>query len=1336
MRKILIAMILFMLLFIPISQARPYYSSERYGCFEVTWKGSIGAVSQNYKVTIKELCGYNRYITPIFVIDNFYVNPNKIKVVVKYPKLVTEYVNETAPVKVYETYNYTQGDGVIFNPPILTKDDLVFHNNCYDNGDNQTFTCVLTNYTNQTVLKTLRKYYRVNYKRVDYSNTIVIYPKEKLYVGGHDSVTIRFKIKYIHVTKHKKRWVTGRAGVIIEGHLYHPWFNTSWSNRKLIVLNTTVGNSFAIRLNKYPEMQPDCSDIRVTALGYDLKEHDLPFTVLDCNNDSVIIAMRTQPQYIWDSASPNTIYVYYGNDNPPPRELPTSNYFLDPKDYISIGYGPSVALEEEDALYVANPNAASNKHVRLCKYYGGSSTCVLSTLYSRWYYALGIANVISDNSSIYVAGFYYNMYDGWYRWLGYVMKVNRSSMSVEYEASIFPITDSYPIDNFWVYDATLYNGNLILACRWQYKTYTVTDDKSMLVIVNTTSGAVIQTVVFDNPSQTDYFVRVFEVNGSLMAIRRVGSDMYLVKFNNSYGIVNQELLPLNFIDYRKASDGNTYLYFKDASIYKVNVNGTLSLLRQVSIPSGTNAIDVIFIANYPNAGVVPTTSQKCYYDYDVVWCSYANNDRAFFRQKINLNVTKSSMPYYYCYRYTYSQSYCFKYMFRDYHDEPITYHSYTEFIVNNTYEVNYSYVILNAVLNKSLDELSGIYVSTENPVEYLPFYVKTSTLNNTLLHIPIVNLSAGSVRTIKVFHNSSSPYVPHYAQEQYVYPIYLVTYPARKYTSQTPYPPLRKSVTASVSLYQTAYFYYYAADYIKTIKTFQAPFRIEITMRDCTGNWIYVNSTNHTIKIRTANPYWNYGQFQIYIDDNLVYSNNVFVTSEFYRLLIDLDQYGNLTIKFGGGQFRPDQFNYGGWIVDFSTNVSSDWLLQEYSLSTENQKVGRLSVYTYLPEDILIYGGEFPYEYVVDIESLNTPPDITIFSPNSYQFYNFPVLDFIVTDAESEYLYVTVELDNSTIYYNSSYVNGTRMVLDLTQYINMSVFTPHVVRVMAYDGTAVSYSDEIPFYYAPFEFYTTMKSDFIERYDYQQINLSTTLVNTTNFIIEWWYSDFDTTYAPQNDTVVPNCSLPWCNATYEIPCTQNSFVYFNAYVTNGTNTYKAGPFSYICGGLPASVGVTTPTPVQTAGGGLSPNTELDVKSFAIKVPEGQCVDDVLVVELKHDWFTYNATLKIYDLPSNMIFYPKNIVIEPGSNLIDISVCDVEDGDYAGRAVITLENGIQDSAEVAVHVRSFSQSLIDIARSWWMWLIILVGLVLWYKGKTQLNYFLYVQTYIAQDYENQ
>ena len=104
---------------------------------------------------------------------------------------------------------------------------------------------------------------------------------------------------------------TGKVALELNGIEYHPWWNSSWSRRRAILVSNSGGYldhyQLLINLSKYLEMSSDCSDIRFVD---DDNTTELPYWVESCTSSYVAVWVRV-PEI--PANGNKTIYLYYSN---------------------------------------------------------------------------------------------------------------------------------------------------------------------------------------------------------------------------------------------------------------------------------------------------------------------------------------------------------------------------------------------------------------------------------------------------------------------------------------------------------------------------------------------------------------------------------------------------------------------------------------------------------------------------------------------------------------------------------------------------------------------------------------------------------------------------------------------------------------------------------------------------------------------------------------------------------------------------------------------------------------------------------------------------------------
>lgn len=1284
---------------IVLADDKDYLSVDSHGCFEVKWKGHVGVVKQKYDVEIQELCGRNRYIYPYVVVDQFSIDPNKIDIKIKKLELKYVEVNSTRPEYSNITYNYSANDLL---PPVLYPDDLRLHPNCVDNGDNQTFSCSIVEYVPVVEMVEKEIEHDINYTIMRYDNVVMAYIEEPLYVKANGKIKLKVEVKFKHAVEKDKKWSGGRVGIVIDGHLYHPWWNTSWSYRKMINLKDYYSNinwdsapqvgikNYIINISRLNGMNPDYSDIRLTAINEYLDEEEIPFIFLNKTNDYALIYAKIYPShsgfapYPYNENNDLVVYLYYGNPSPPPTTYSVSD--VKPNDYYYW-----LQISSSFNLRPVSARSYNNEVVSTYIYSSGVTVTVLwkklnsTSLVTGSYninavcYPLGymMGNSFIDDNYIYLA-FSVRVCGVW---KGYVLKVNKYDFS---NATLVFIGNNkylYDIvgDGNYIYVVGRLGSNAFIQKLYKQNLTSVLENTIQL------STAINYLYYPIDQNSLCFFAYAYE-NASYYDVRYVCFDSELNITVNKYLFSNVKLNDVEHYDF-------VYALLENSTIYVYDISGNLN--KSYSLPC------VGYDMNVEGDLIFAKCSGSTLYIHNNDIVSVPTNLISNRIGKFSVKFDRNNLRFYL--------------VSLEYRSSPIDYlfTTYTrtrldaQFIpsiewydaipiwVYNNNSINYTNVVISVEMNRSAgmsQNYSDILVTTPEGGYwmYIPHYIESYNSTHFNITIYLGNVSAYENRSLMLRFNKSIDYTPYFINHPYfTYPLYVGIYNGLFYS---------KGINGILSYGNPPRIVFRNSNPATTME-FEPPLylRMDGLIADDYKTIVEVrNSTNDLVyKIEfSSSPSWYPIPFKLYDSQSNVLCQHT--TSLALPLIIEINDSGYLIAKEGQYSCVAPINKFDKYHFVFRTYYWYNGITKMYG-------------YSYLPN----YAFDPPQKsnYAVDIETLNQPPEIYVYSPIKYSYYNEPILSFKVVDDLSDSMVVSIMLDNSTIYENNNYTNDTLEIINLTNYINTSNVELHVVQIYANDGTSYVYSDDIPFYYAPFKFSIITNGDFVPRGVAQEINLSTTLVNTTEFIIEHWYSDFSTTYPKTNVSLTPTCINFTCNATYSIPCVENSFVYFNAYVSNGTDIFKSGPISYICGGLPLAQGDKILTPYPVAGG-LAPNTELVVKSFAATVSYGDCVKDVIVAELKHDWFTYDATLDIIDIPKNMIDYDRNIKIQPGTNLINVTVCGVDAGDYAGRIVITLENGISDSAQIGIHVRVFQQTLIGMIKNNWI-LIILVILAIHY-----------------------
>ncbi len=114
------------------------------------------------------------------------------------------------------------------------------------------------------------------------------------------------------VQKLFKGWgSTGKVALELNGTEYHPWWSSSWSRRRAILVSNPGSYldhyQLLLNLSKYPEMNPDCSDIRFVDSD---NTTELPYWLENCTTSEVLVWVRV-PDI--PANGNKTIYLYYGN---------------------------------------------------------------------------------------------------------------------------------------------------------------------------------------------------------------------------------------------------------------------------------------------------------------------------------------------------------------------------------------------------------------------------------------------------------------------------------------------------------------------------------------------------------------------------------------------------------------------------------------------------------------------------------------------------------------------------------------------------------------------------------------------------------------------------------------------------------------------------------------------------------------------------------------------------------------------------------------------------------------------------------------------------------------
>jgi len=214
----------------------------------------------------------------------------ELKAYLPYNITVTKY-NAT---NITNVYNYTEN---------FTKTDLENCNetwclSCWDNGDNETYSCNETVYTPYNVEQTAYKFMSFD--------SLTIQPNE----------TKHLKIYYDVEINSKGKW---DFYFIFNNESYYidPWWNSSWQYRKPITITEQSGNNLtnfqvAINISYDSGMQSDFDDLRFTYYNTTTgNETEIPYWIESYSASNWC--------YVWVNvtyipANGNaTIYIYYGN---------------------------------------------------------------------------------------------------------------------------------------------------------------------------------------------------------------------------------------------------------------------------------------------------------------------------------------------------------------------------------------------------------------------------------------------------------------------------------------------------------------------------------------------------------------------------------------------------------------------------------------------------------------------------------------------------------------------------------------------------------------------------------------------------------------------------------------------------------------------------------------------------------------------------------------------------------------------------------------------------------------------------------------------------------------
>ena len=337
MRKFLLAFIMFLALLPALTFAQ----------VSANWQlVKDGVITKEWIVTITNDGTNDRYVYPRFVIDSYNFTDMDFDVKFYIEKEV-QVIRNVSEVLYYvdspQTFNYSDLN--------ITKDDLV--EGCYDNGDNQTFTCVMKEpvYGDVEKVFTEKRWVELNATTV-YLENAVEYDVGRILVNKNSNVRLK-------VVLNDKYGRAGRIGVFIDGKYYHPWFFFNWGWRKEITFENLVSINLSnytrfINISYEPEMNVDFSDLRFTYYDPNSGEQEIPYFIYDKVNGSWAYVAVKIPFIPANDNS--TVYMYYGNpdasDNSDPNAFQFYDDFYDLNNWIIDNTHGQVYVTSDGFLYL------------------------------------------------------------------------------------------------------------------------------------------------------------------------------------------------------------------------------------------------------------------------------------------------------------------------------------------------------------------------------------------------------------------------------------------------------------------------------------------------------------------------------------------------------------------------------------------------------------------------------------------------------------------------------------------------------------------------------------------------------------------------------------------------------------------------------------------------------------------------------------------------------------------------------------------------------------------------------------------------------------------------
>ena len=1296
MRKLFASiLVLTFLLLINISYAD---STERYGCFEVTWKPVYeGVVTYNYSVKVTNICNNYQYVQLKFFVDN--TNFDK-KVNFKIYKLSKKYVTVEEPFIDYKsmTYNYSN------NPYGISYEDELSLFGC-SSIDNETFSCVekVTELHNVSTELLIPVEINVTTEKIGNINLASFYEHFSRYETKE--YVLNLKLPYYIIND--SLTTSGRVGLLINGHVYHPWWNTSWTNR--IPIYVTKDYSI-VRLNiTYKDgMKPDFSDLRFTRFNNNFEEVPTPFRIMYYEPSKYAIV------YL-DSLTSKFVYMYYGNPYAsPPNYLPFSNAIRVRSRTDCYIFTGSATQIYHDVYKIFNSFTESYGHacIKLTNIYEGTvaSSCAPGSYGDYWQSSSGPFFVIEPINESF--GYIYTIKGGlhgiccppWFYVVISRFHYSNNTVSYDYRRVYsygrYKLSPSYNGEDHRPQDIKIYNNYIYVVGSYRLLDNGVLQDEDSFIMKFDKNLTLINKTVIDYaPQETDLFLRLLNFDDRLCAIGRYNvnsttTELFMYCFNDSLDEIYNSTLGIYNVginDVEKISDNEYYLVLTNGDIVSIDSQGNVATITHIP---GVMNIEKL----YNESWMVYVNGYAYVYDANFTWnFLFTAKDYPYMYNRIDSKIPTTfpaNLRYMYptlgifmpslflnahAYQYPFSCNY--------------TTYSLNDFYGNQSYRMKdiivWNNVLLYNITNPFNESLDNVVVFLNNLPVYanesigfgyvskygIETYLPTGAFNYTSLAVKIPELN--NSLSLKIMYNVSGELNLLSLFNNLVYPFEFICYNGKAkggiywsgglcYLSGgvTKSPAIKPPIYLVYdfyrgNLYMTRFILKRTSDDKTVLALIPVPYGYDYkyVLRRYYDNGTYVD-------LCSSNPhsytYLRQRRFKI-----------ILLSTDLTNANISVDNFPDVTCS----ATLENMFNFSD-----SYYIQLDSYTRIYE-----------AIFTrYLPNPPE-YVSNYSAKFAISSESLNSPPDVYIEFPYANSYTNQKIVRLIAIDDKSTILTINLYLNNTLIYTNGTYLNGTVLSIPLP----ISDAGDYVIYATAFDGEKLGYSDDVYFHYAPFEFYTFLKSTFVDISENQTVNVSTTLENisTSDTVIEIWYDYATSQTNPVNNTMnYVGFDGNYYNFTINIPCEQKALVYFNVYITNGTHTYKSGPFGYVCGGLPTGYGDKPLTPPSGAGSYIG-HPVLDVKSFAIKVPYGNCVQDSIVVELKYDWNEYDGTLNITGLNSFVSGYPRQITVKPGENQYPVTVCGAQVGDHIGNIVVEIPV-VSGTGTMAIHVSSLSQILFE------------------------------------------